>query len=122
MNPNIRNAIVRNTGPRGPRFYEDGGKLHFVNVVDASTRDGPREATDADQEAFADAYAAFRRGHSGDSFPGAKPMITFSGEPPAELSRKAPLAVAPPEYVPPPEPEAETEAPKREKLHLKTQA
>lgn len=88
-------AIIRNTGPRGPRFFEDGGELRFVNVVDASTRDGPREATDEDRLAHPEAFAAYEANDQ-SMFPGAKPMITFSGEPPPEVASRPPLSVAPP--------------------------
>lgn len=74
-------AIIRNTGPRGPRFYEDGGELKFVNTVDASTRDGPRDATDEDRVAHPEAFAAYERNDE-SMFPGAKPMIAFSGKRP----------------------------------------
>jgi hypothetical protein len=105
-------AIIRNTGPRGPRFFEDNGTLRFVNVVDASTRDGPRDATDEDRIAHPEAFAAL--GSSAhDMFPGAKPMVTFSGEPPPELANKPPLAVPAP-------PREEPKPPKRETLSLKT--
>lgn len=98
-------AIIRNTGPRGPRFFEDGGDLRFVNVVDASTRDGPREATDEDRIAHPEAFAAYERADE-SMFPGATPMITFSGEPPPELSHRPPLAVpAPPREEPTPKAE-----------------
>lgn len=109
-------AIIRNTGPRGPRFFLDGEELRFVNVVDASTRDGPRAATDDDRIAHPEAYAAYERDDE-SMFPGAKPMITFIGEAPAEVAARAPLAVAPPEYAPPAEKPA-----KRETLSLKTEA
>lgn len=96
-------AIIRNTGPRGPRFFEDGGVLRFVNVVDASTRDGPRDATDEDRQTHPEAFAAFGR-EDASMFPGAQPMVTFTGEPPPQLSDRKPLAVPPPPRVEPQEP------------------
>jgi hypothetical protein len=91
------NAIIRNMGPRGARFYDDNGVLMFVNVVDASTRDGPREATDDDRMANPEAYAKMDASTE-DMFPGAKPLITFTGERPASAPNPELLAK-------PPEPE-----------------
>lgn len=108
-------TIIRNTGPRGPRFYVDGEALRFVNVVDASTRDGPRDATEEDQAAYPQAYAAFERGDE-STFPGAAPMITFSGKRPAGVPDPALLAQAPPPREEP------VEAASRKTLHLKTEA
>lgn len=99
-------AIIRNTGPRGPRFYEDGGELMFVNVVDASTRDGPRPATDADMEAHPEAVGAFKANEE-SLFPGAKPLITFRGERPPGAPDPERLAKAPPPREEPVEPKAE---------------
>jgi hypothetical protein len=87
-------AIIRNTGPRGPRFFEDGGELRFVNVVDASTRDGPREATDEDRMAHPEAFRAYEKNDE-SMFPGAKPMITFSGKRPASVPDPTILAKPP---------------------------
>lgn len=124
-------AIIRNTGPRGPRFYEDGEELMFVNVVDASTRDGPRPATEADMEAHPEAVAALKSNET-STFPGAKPLITFvdpNGKRPPDFPDPEKLAKAPePREEPEPELEPESELemaeggekPKRPTLRLKT--
>jgi len=75
-------ALVRNASPRGPRFYEDAGRLMFVNILDASTRDGPRPATAEDKKAHAATFAAFKAGEP-DAFPGSQPLVTFSDPPKA---------------------------------------
>jgi hypothetical protein len=77
-------ALERRISLRGPRFWQEGETLMFCNQIDGSTRDGPREATDADAEAHPEAFAAM-----GDdtSSPG-KPMITVKNPP----------------VIPPPEP------------------
>lgn len=81
-------ALNRMTGPRGPRFYHDDGKLMFVHVLDGSTRFGPREATKEDAEyhpeAFAQYAASLDNPDLGD-LPD-KPVLTFvdpEGGPPA---------------------------------------
>ena len=53
-----RPVLVRRISPRGPRFWFEGETLMFANQLDGSTRDGPREATDADRVAHAGAYSA----------------------------------------------------------------
>lgn len=67
--PSLQRSITK----RGPRFYEDGGKLMFVNVVDGSTRDGPRVATAADKKAHPAALAAM--GTMDDGL--GRPLVTF---------------------------------------------
>ena len=49
---------TRLQGIRGPRFYEEDGKLMFVRYIDGSTREGPRAATEADIDAHPAAFAA----------------------------------------------------------------
>jgi hypothetical protein len=84
-------ALQRNSSPRGPRFYEDGGELKFMQVFDANTIDGPREATDEDRLAHPQAYADYEARQAGvagdESFPGVKPIVTFKGERPADLPK-----------------------------------
>lgn len=69
-------ALQRSAAPRGARFYQDGGKLMFVNVLDASTRDGPRPATAVDKKAYPEALDAFQVGGA-DVFPGSRPLVSF---------------------------------------------
>ena len=91
-------ALMRSIAIKGPRFYTDNGALMFVNHIDASTRDGPREATDADMLAFPDAFEA--SGEERTEAPGA-PMITVKDPPggkpdieaPVARGRRAPLTV-----------------------------
>ena len=66
-------ALERMHGPRGPRFWLDGDILRFANHLDASTRDGPRDATDADVAAHPDAYA--KLGGEADGL--GAPMVQF---------------------------------------------
>lgn len=99
----MRPVLSRQTTLRGPRFYrsgEDRAVILFVNVLDASTREGPREATTADAEAypkafetFADADAAEQRGRpnmTGKPLADEplRPLVTFrdpaEGKPPHE--------------------------------------
>lgn len=82
-------ALLRNSSPRGPRFYEDDGELLFMHVFDPNTVDGPRHATDEDRVAHPAAYAEYERRAADpgvqDVFPGVKPPVTFKGEPPEDL-------------------------------------
>jgi hypothetical protein len=103
-------AIIRNVGPRGPRFYEDQGALMFINVIDASTKEGPREATDEDRKEHPRAYEAMGA-NMDDLFPGAKPLISFTGRAPPGTPDPTLLA----------KPALEEPAP-RAKLHLKGEA
>lgn len=52
-------APSRLLGPRGPRFYGEGAQIMFVNVLDSTTREGPRQATKADSLAHVEAWAKF---------------------------------------------------------------
>jgi hypothetical protein len=74
-------ALQRSVALRGPRFYADDGKLMFVNVFDAFTRDGPREATEADAEAHPQAAGAYVEQAEGEPL---KPLVAFEGEEPAD--------------------------------------
>ena len=67
-------ALSRMVSIRGPRFWRDGDKLMFVNHLDASTRDGPREASAADIDAFADAFEAFEGEDTGAPL---GPLVSF---------------------------------------------
>jgi hypothetical protein len=60
-------------GLRGPRFWHDGGVIRFVNHLDSSTRDGPREATEADKVAHPEAFA--KLGADADGI--GVPMVAF---------------------------------------------
>ena len=52
-------ALQRSVSMRGARFYRDGEEVVFVHHLDASTREGPRLATDEDRAAHPDEWAAF---------------------------------------------------------------
>jgi len=60
-----RPVLSRQVCLRGPRFYPERGKAMFVNHIDASTREGPREATDEDRAAHPKAWAAYRKSEPG---------------------------------------------------------
>lgn len=58
----MNRSLIRNVTLRGAKFYRDGDdqtRVLFVNNLDGSTRDGPREATEADVEAHSEAFGAF---------------------------------------------------------------
>lgn len=46
----------------GAHFWRDGEAVLFQFVIDPSNIVGPRAATEADQKAHADAWAAFQAG------------------------------------------------------------
>lgn len=69
-------VLQRNNAPRGPRFYKDDGKLLFVNILDGSTREGPRPATADDKATHAEAFEVFKSGEE-PAFPGSKPLVSF---------------------------------------------
>ena len=52
-------ALQRSISLRGPRFFADGAAIMFVNHLDGSTRDGPRQATAEDQAAHPAAWASY---------------------------------------------------------------
>ena len=54
-------ALDRQISQRGPKFFRQDGRLMFVHHIDGSTRDGPREATEADRKAHEALYRAFTR-------------------------------------------------------------
>ena len=54
-------ALQRSVSIRGARFYHEGDEVMFVRHLDASTREGPRAATDEDKAAHPDAWAKFSR-------------------------------------------------------------
>lgn len=83
-------AVVRRSGgPRGPRFYQDGDALMFVNVIDGMTQDGPRVATDDDQAGHPDALAIYR-GEKPDPMASFAPIVKFA-DPPGGAPEKEPL-------------------------------
>jgi len=51
-------TLQRSVSIRGARFYREGGQVMFVRHLDASTREGPRAATDEDRVAHPEAWAA----------------------------------------------------------------
>ncbi len=53
-------ALQRSVSVRGARFYREGEAVMFVRHLDASTREGPRAATEADKAAHPEAWAAFQ--------------------------------------------------------------
>lgn len=84
-------ALVRSSAPRGARFYEDGDKVMFINVLDATTRFGPHEATQADMDAHPKAMEDFLEGKPVLP-PGSAPLVTFE-DPPEGRPEPAPLKV-----------------------------
>ena len=74
-------AILRNNGPRGPKFYMDGDRLMFLNVLDSATYDGPRLATTADGKTYPEALDAYMSGLE----PKQRPMVTFETPEGAEI-------------------------------------
>ena len=68
-------ALQRRISLRGPRFYEDGGKLMFVNHLDGSSCIGPRVATKDDKKDYAESFAAFQ---AGDVPTPMGPLVTFT--------------------------------------------
>lgn len=86
-------VLTRNTGPRGPRFFEEGGEIMFVHVLDGSTRFGPRPATDEDRTDHPTAWLAYCA--EDETFPGAPP-VTFAdpvgGRPPERTPRRRGVA------------------------------
>ena len=81
-------ALARNNSPRGARFYQDDGKLLFINVMDSCTRDGPRLATEADKEAHPEAWEALVSS-APEMIPGMAPLVTFEGEAPEQVEKRA---------------------------------
>lgn len=58
----LQRPSARTVSIRGPKFFRGGEArelIMFVFNYDGSTRDGPREATEADAVQHAKAYAAF---------------------------------------------------------------
>lgn len=99
----MRPVLTREVSLRGPRFFrsgEDRGLVLFVNYIDASTREGPREATTRDAELHAAAFEDFvtrdAAEQQGRAHPPGKPLeaeplrplVTFmdppGGKPPRE--------------------------------------
>lgn len=82
-------ALQRSSAPRGARFYYDADAetILFLNVLDATSRIGPRPATDEDREAHPDAWAVLE-GTKPDPITAFAPMITFSD--PANLEKPTP--------------------------------
>ncbi len=52
-------TLQRSVSIRGARFYREGEEVMFVRHLDASTREGPRPATDEDRAVHPDAWMAF---------------------------------------------------------------
>jgi hypothetical protein len=50
-------TLQRSLSIRGARFFRDGDQVMFVRHLDASTREGPRPATDEDRVSHPDAWA-----------------------------------------------------------------
>lgn len=84
-------ALQRSSAPRGARFYEDGDKVMFINVLDATTRFGPHEATQADMDAHPKAMADFLDG-TPPMPPGSSPLVTFEDPPEGRPQEAAPKA------------------------------
>jgi hypothetical protein len=78
---------ARMTGPRGPRFYDQGDELTFVLILDGNTRFGPFPATEQHMSEHPEAYrqylaekAAEARGEAASDFPG-RPVISAMDPP-----------------------------------------
>ena len=71
-------TLERRISLRGPRFWREGELLMFAHQLDASTRDGPRTATDADKAAFPDALAQAEV--ETDAAPGASILVARDAE------------------------------------------
>jgi hypothetical protein len=85
-------VLDRRVSLRGPRFWVEGfevlrvwgsvwatkgePKLMFAFQYDASTRDGPRLATDEDAKAHPEAYEAAQAETGLDPTPPGKPLVT----------------------------------------------
>ena len=52
-------TLQRSVAPRGARFFQAGDEVMFVRQLDASTREGPRPAAEADRVGHPEAWAAF---------------------------------------------------------------
>ena len=74
-------ALQRSVSMKGAKFYRQGGKLMFVLHIDASTRDGPREATAEDLDAYPDAFAAFEEDDDGGAI---GPLARAEADPPPQ--------------------------------------
>ncbi len=53
-------SLDRRPGVRGPMFWMGDETIMFVNHFDASTRDGPREASEDDSLAHPEAFSVFK--------------------------------------------------------------
>lgn len=82
-------ALERRISLRGPRFWDEGNTMMFCNQIDGSTRDGPRPATQEDEDAHPEAFAAALNADS--SAPGS-PMISVRN--PAQKPPPAPKPYA----------------------------
>jgi len=67
---------------RGARFFERDGEILYEFNADASTRMGPRQATEADREAHPKAWEAFLEGREPES--PLKPVVEAKDERSAE--------------------------------------
>jgi hypothetical protein len=52
-------ALQRSVSIRGARFYQEGDQVMFVRHLDASTREGPRAATNQDRWTHPEAWGEF---------------------------------------------------------------
>lgn len=85
-------ALDRRISTRGPKFWEQGDDVMFVNFIDASTRDGPRLATDDDIAMYPDEY---RRAFDAPSYdPPGVPLVQIRDpeETPANRRGRPPKA------------------------------
>ena len=54
-------TLQRSVSIRGARFYREDDQVMFVRHLDASTREGPRPATDEDKAAHPEAWKEFEQ-------------------------------------------------------------
>lgn len=74
---------------RGPRFYDEGDKLMWVNDLDSSTRIGPREAADEDLTLYPEAFARYQENWQPSINPNMEQLIDPEEIPVAEEGQYA---------------------------------
>lgn len=97
----MRPVLSRSTSLRGPRFYrsgEDRAVILFVNQLDSSTREGPREALETDAQVHPKAYADFLEGDAAEQAarPHSDGVVLDDWPTPRLLSARDPVGGRPP--------------------------
>lgn len=87
----MRPVMNRTIALRGPKFYRDGedrAKVLFVNHIDSSTREGPREAMETDAVGHPDAWQRFVAEEAGiEPQTPLRPLVSFV-DPPEGLPKR----------------------------------